>query len=298
MKPEAAVTVDWNYVADSSTLTFSVVTEPTGRYAFVNTWVRAVEGRVQDYVIKRHSYSDSVWKCTNGWDYHRDTTGNTESWKTHGVIWVTDRDNDSLAVRYEYAAVPAMMTPVGVTKVWDNFARIEPYTLSLSEQGGPSYEPPYYYPQFAVSPGASYTLELAGMPSEYVALKYPLTVPDTLENIILDLIPPRVEDLQPYSFSIGGGGYALWSSYSDFAYFPDDSLTVNVATGVKYCDTWGCFVLPDSLTAHQVYVYSEDMHVDTLVHFADWLDNPTGVYNIVTVRIPPGVYRLKLIPGP
>ncbi len=298
---ETDVAINWEYSDPDNTLIYSVQTDPTDRYAFVNTWIQAVTDTDAQFVASR-SWNNAKYAprerytvCKNGYDIG---VHSHDMWKTLSVVGQKLDTDSVLRVGYEFIQVGENEIPVGVTKVFGNFARIEEYTLTLSELEGPSYEPEYYYPQWTASPGTSYILELVGMPSEYVKLKYPLMVSDSLKNIVFDLTPPRVVDLQPFTFSIGGGGFALSSSYWGFTYFPDESLTVNVATGQPYCDSWGCFVLPDSLTARKIYAYSGDKSVDTLVSGADWLDNPTGEYNIVTVRIPSDSMRLVFIPGP
>ncbi|MFH1686623.1 MAG: LamG-like jellyroll fold domain-containing protein [bacterium] len=186
-------------------------------------------------------------------------------------------------------------TALGVRNVLYNGASMEAFSTSLRRSDGTPVDAEFMYPQYSVPPPfGSFAMAIDELPEGFASLEIPLFISHEQPQIA-DVYPPKLAELQPDTFIIVAENSLANSSYSDLDHSSGDSIAVNVSTE-NLRDWWGCFVLPDSLTAGQIVAYSGEREVDTLSEGADWLDNLTDAYNLVTVRIRSSFNRLVLKP--
>ena len=289
---EVGITVNLTWQYFDNTLTYTVQTEPSGKYVFVDTWIQTVtDGRSGlRYVsswAKRNGQSVSCSLCPNGEDYEPD-----EEIPHTFVLPDIVVTGSEVTISYGFSLISENRTPVGIRKPLYNQARIDKYKLKLHTLDGLSYDPQYFYLQWAVLPGG-YILELYDVPEDYAALNYPLFVSDNVDAIVFDPYPPKIVDLEPYVFSIAGEDFFAHSSYSNLIHGEENKkVTVDVSTEIPY-DWWGYFVLPDSHLVKSILACAEGA-CEELSELTDYTVNRVEGYNIVVVRIEPAIRHISL----
>ena len=176
-----------------------------------------------------------------------------------------------------------------------NDAIIPLLNITLKDLNGTEYAPQYLIPQYAVPPG-NYILEVSYIPIEIGAQPPVNRIPSVCKSgkgVLFDIFPPKIADLEPFTFSIFAESAFAHSSYSNLIHVSGDSITVDVSTETDY-DWWGYFVLPDTVTVAASRSYDGLVWHD-LDELYDYTINPVDGYNIVVVRISPETERLMLL---
>jgi hypothetical protein len=296
------VNLTWHYFTNNNTLIYNVKTDPLQKYVFVTTWTQAATDygrRTVEQFVKLSSYVngryDIISWCKNGQDTAIDKlTGETVH--THHSVEPIFQDSShpsGITAINQYAEVSAEFKPIGIRKALDNSFWLKNYEVTLSPVDGASIAPQYHYPQWVVPTNSSHFFEINNLSATYANLRIPIFASDKADNIVFDLYPPRIAEIEPYTFSIAGQNFFAESSYSNLRHNSSvKMITVDVSTKVN-SDWWGCFVLPktfavDTLTAYVNGTPSE------LSLWTDYLINRVADYNFVVVRITPNVTSFKL----
>jgi len=305
---EVGITVNllWSYSEEDNTLIYTVETDPTGRYAFTDTWVYAATDFSEAEVLNSpnpipHIYNSREFEhnshivayfwCVNLHDWFRyegpivDLNVNTTAVLQVHIPSPRDR------VRIAFSKVPEDMKGLGIRRANHKYARvIKEYLLTLRNLDGQDYVPEDFYPQWKIPPETHYILGIEGMPADFVPLEYPLFVPDTVHSIVSDLYPPKLAELIPDTFFVAAENFYANSSYANLVRVPGEFMAVDVATELAF-EWWGCFVISDVYTVEHLYAYPDGIELE---ENTDYLINPAEGYNLVTVRTSPAYEQLVL----
>jgi hypothetical protein len=181
------------------------------------------------------------------------------------------------------------MGVVGTRGGSHNGAIIDSFTTVLQRPNGTVINPQYVYPQYSVAPPlGNLILKIESLPAEFVSIKIPLDI-SVEDPAFVDFYPPKLAELQPYSFlNVAEGFYGI-GSFSNLVNYEGDSISVDVAAQIPVT-WWGCFVLPDSFRVVQATVFDTVGFGNDVIYLVDH----AGDYNLVTLRITPDVVRLVL----
>ena len=242
----AIVNLSWH--TESGMLIYDVQVGPLGKGALVGSWIKQPKLYPEpSSYVKSFQVVDNdtltVDSCNNvddmDWDdkslYLSDCEGN---WYYAGEM---ESDFKTFHVVVGYAEVEENRIPVGVRRVVYNDYWIQPYGIRLSGNS-----PEYLYPQWTVLPG-SYIIQLGGLPQNYAGLSLSMYIRNETH---VDIHPPKISELMPFTFSVGARFFFANCSYSNLMH-NGDSISINVNTDLPV-DWWGYFVLPDNITVESI----------------------------------------------
>ena len=273
-------TLSWGWDSLANTLNWSVSMD-SGKIVDLGVWIDDALLTYPNYVLATCLSSEQSWGVcfppNAFWDF-----------STGGMAAMA-------AGQLEFQEVESTMGLVGFRRALYNYAKVDTFKIRfesrLRDIDGVTYEPEFTYPQYSV-PEGYYTLSPLGFPEPYLALSLPLKVVRDKPRII-DVYPPKMTELSPFTFSVAGEYFYANSSYSNLFLAPGDSITVDVSTETEY-DWWGCFVLPESLTVDALLAYDSLGGSRNLHYGLDYLVQPVANYYIMVIRIQPFDRRLCL----
>ena len=189
-------------------------------------------------------------------------------------------------------------TAMGIIEIEDalyNYAFLDTFTTTVQSIDGVPCEPANEYHLYVVPPG-SYIIGIHNLPELY---HYEEHIPHTKDRpddqMYIDVYPPKIAELAPFTFDVAAENFFAHSSYSNLYHAPGDSLTVDISTEME-CDWWGYFVLPTDLTVGGLFAYSDAKGEEELSEFYDFTITHIEDSDLflVVVRIEPYYNRLKL----
>jgi hypothetical protein len=273
----ANTSLSWNWDPATNNLTVSAVSEPN-KIVDVGVFVDTNDREQPNYVLAKARGTENKW-----------------TWAVCVVILVDYQFCSNGTISLSFSEIEPDKGIIGFRKALFNGAIIDTFTTRFNSilrgVDGTLYDMEYDYPQYAVSPG-SYILQPQGLPEEYAELKLPLNL-QISKPAILDLYPPKIADIEPFTFSVAAEYFFAHSSCSSLTHDEDtDTLIVNVSTQTDY-DWWGCFVLPGTATVAALHSY-DGAAWHNLTELYDYTINLVDGYNICAVRITPEIERLAL----
>ncbi|HEX7401583.1 MAG TPA: LamG-like jellyroll fold domain-containing protein [candidate division Zixibacteria bacterium] len=288
----AEESLSWNWNPTTNTMHFTLSGEPDkaiGMYGIFN----GDEGRVPNWVVRLAGLfgihgTVTVCHCEYAeWYPNGQKKVNKNHW--HGTATFKSVISDSVL----YAAIDPTEGLFGIYGVFHNSGLIENHnTRLLDVTTGDSLNPEFYYPEYA-EPVGHYLLELFDLPSEFTNLDLPIFLQAGVQTA--SVYPPKIEALQPFTFSVIGENVFAKSSYSNLFHAEGDSITVDVSTGVPH-DWWGSFTLPTNLIVDGLFAYSDTLGTEVLTELHDFIINHIEGSDLflVVVRNAPYYDRLKL----
>jgi parallel beta-helix repeat protein len=167
-----------------------------------------------------------------------------------------------------------------------------PVNTTLRSLNGTLYARQFVDPEYAV-PSGNYILSTTNLPPDREPLNFPIDVKSGRMVELFNIYPPRITDLEPYTFWVAAEGFLAGSMYSNLTYLSSDkTLTVRVHTGTDN-DWWGCFLLPKDQMVETLTAYSGNTSYE-LRKLYNYTEEIVGNYDIVVVRITPEIDRLAL----
>lgn len=294
------VDLTWDYSAIDTALTYTVETTPLGRHAFVTVWSQTSSDNDMDEQWVQTSSevngeSIVVWWCDNGHDAVYDENNYVHTRHNSHKIWIDPdyKGRQTETVTYGYSRVSSDDIAIGIRKATDNHVRVPGYDVILHTGGGQYIDPEFFYPQWVLPVGETYSLEVQSHSDDYAPMIYPFVAPESTNAMVFDPHLPRTSDLEPYTFHVTGQNVFASCSHHGFEHAPGDSISVIVSTNHP-CDWWGSFILPEDATATDVVAYTNDRGVIHLTYLDYWIEYSASGNNIVTVRIEPSFVRLNL----
>jgi hypothetical protein len=206
------------------------------------------------------------------------------------LLW----DHGYVTGEYHFSPIDSALATVRIEyAVYNDAIVVHPIATTLNHINGTEYPPQFFDPQYGI-PQGNYLLLPTNLPTGYLSLRLPLNVPAG-KGVDMDLYPPKIADLEPFTFSVCAEYPLARSAYSNLFHDPDDSITVDVSTQSDL-DWWGYFALPKSLTVDKLFAYSDTLGEEELEDTIDYIINPIEGSNLFLVVVRNQFYydRLKL----
>jgi len=275
----ANASIRWEWDPEINTLTYNVSGE-AGKFVGLEVLIDSVYTELPDYALSECGFEQNFevdwrwppWKSSAKWSIHIEPSEVSDS-LTFAEI---DPDNAILGVR----------------RALYNDAIIDTFTTTLRSIDGVPYEQEFLYPQYAPPPG-NYLLGWY-YPGPEIYLPFDLS-PDKPQ--IIDIYPPKIIELEPFTFFVIAENFFANSSYSNLIHDAEaKKITVDVSTETPR-DWWGCFVLPEAATVAAARALDDGGIWHNLDELYDYTINPVDSYNLVVVRIGPTIRHISLTYG-
>lgn len=284
--------LSWQYDSLTNVLTYSIGGD-TG-FVRVSTFIdKTPPGPREGWVIKKQN-GDTTRTTKKCWLWEIDPWFCLPWYMSHAAYQHIEQTKQHQTV-IEFTQIPPSWGTVRIGLALHNDAIVvDSFTHTLKNlKGTEEGIERFYDPDYAAEQGY-YTLQITGLPQEYVD---PIILPvevDTSRPVYSEYYPPIVSELENFTFSIIAQRPLAECSWANLTHTAC-SLSIDIHTNTYY-HYWGAFVLPTNLTVDRVFAYSDTLGEEELEDTTDYIINPVEGSNLFLVVVRNQFYydRLKL----